>query len=84
MSDDDCPIDGTDRTPTSTTDKSSTPGTRIDVHWAPEHGTRHRVQFSLRPDEQGWLRIESEWTGYRWRQIGSETVTDIEVAVGTE
>ena len=50
------------------------------VEWTGVDGTRRRVQII--PDtsgREGW-RIEEEWTGVSWREIGREPISDVEIA----
>lgn len=64
-------------------DATPTEGMRIEIEWCPASGPRRRLQFIPRADDSTWLRIESEWTGCRWRQTGQATVTGISVQVAT-
>lgn len=45
--------------------------------WTPESGQPHRVVFTT--DTHGWLRIETRWTGTRWREVGCERVSEVSV-----
>jgi hypothetical protein len=39
--------------------------------YEPIRGPKRRVEFETQPDGS-YLRIESEWTGCAWREIGRE------------
>jgi len=41
--------------------------------WTPETGQPHRAVYAT--DAQGWLRIESRWTGTKWLEVGCERIT---------
>lgn len=50
----------------------------ITIQFKPAGDTWRRVQFEPRADDVGWLRFDEEWTGCRWRPVGSDIVTDLQ------
>jgi len=56
---------------------------QLTVKWRPEDGSRRRYRFVPRADGAGWWRIESTWTGCRWRAVGRVGVTDLDVQMGS-
>lgn len=54
------------------------PAEAITVRWDPARGPPRRVRFEPRSDGR-WMRIESVWTGCKWRPTGREVVTDVGV-----
>lgn len=50
----------------------------ISIEYTDTTQSRHRVRFVPRSTGDYW-RIESIWTGCRWRHRGRERVTDITV-----
>jgi hypothetical protein len=55
----------------------------LSLTYTDESGTRRRQRFVPR-DAGGWLRIEKEWNGCRWRTIGHEVVTELVAVEGVE
>jgi len=51
----------------------------ITIRFKPAGDTWRRVRFEPRAEDTGWLRSDEEWTGCRWRPVGSNIVTDLQV-----
>ena len=56
----------------------------IAVEFVPAESTRHRIQFVERDDGPDWWRIDEIWTGHRWRPVGREPVSDVDITEITE
>ncbi|QCC60762.1 hypothetical protein NP511_02125 [Natrinema thermotolerans] len=54
----------------------------FDVRWRGVDGTARKITFE--PTCGGYLRIEREWTGAKWREVGREPVEDVALEVGSD
>jgi len=51
----------------------------VTVTYRPAYAPPRRLRFEPQSDG-AFERVEEEWNGCRWRRIGSERVTELEVA----
>jgi hypothetical protein len=56
----------------------------VTIEFAPAKSVRQRLRFVDRDDGPGWWRLDEKWTGCRWRTVGREPVTEVEVTDLTE
>lgn len=50
----------------------------ITLRWTPPNARPRQLILEPR-STGGWTRIEREWTGEEWRQVGQEIVSDVEL-----
>jgi hypothetical protein len=57
-------------------------GDAFAVEWQPDVGARRKLRFE--PVDERWLRVEYEWNGCQWREVGNELVDDVELESDAE
>ncbi|QAU12174.1 hypothetical protein EKH57_05205 [Halorubrum sp. BOL3-1] len=53
----------------------------ISIEYTPANADRRRLRFVERDDSPGWWQLDEEWTGHRWRPVGREPVTDVDITI---
>lgn len=51
----------------------------VSIEYTPSNTARRRIRFVDREDGPGWWQLDEEWTGQRWRPVGRECVTDVDI-----